>query len=111
MRRLRNTLTLFFLILFSCLIRAQVSNGISNDYLIIRNIIIEGNNVTKSRIIERELVFAIGDTIKKMELLPSIERSRENLLNIFLFNFVSFDAEHYPGNRIDIIINVTERWY
>ncbi|MBN1132244.1 MAG: BamA/TamA family outer membrane protein [Bacteroidales bacterium] len=82
-----------------------------NDYLVIREIIILGNRVTKPGIIERELLFNRGDTIKKMELIPAIQRSRENLLNTSLFNFVFFDANHYPEDRIDILISVTERWY
>ena len=46
-----------------------------------------------------------------MELLPTFERCRENLLNLSIFNFVSFDASHFPENRIDVIITVQERWY
>jgi len=90
---------------------AQDDMIIDNDYLIIRDIVIRGNKVTKDRIIIRELVFEEGDTIKKMDLIPGIKRSRENLLNTSLFNFVTFDAEHFPEERIDIIIDVVERWY
>lgn len=32
-------------------------------------------------------------------------------MNTALFNFVSFDANHFPGNQIDIVIVVVERWY
>ena len=84
---------------------------LSDDKLIIQDIFITGNNVTREPVILRELVFGIGDTIRKMELLPAFQRSRENLLNISLFNFVHFDAEHLPGNRIRVLIHVTERWY
>jgi outer membrane protein assembly factor BamA len=90
---------------------AQETMVISDDKLIIADVIIEGNQVTKPSIILRELVFEKGDTILKMELLPSFQRSKENLLNLAIFNFVLFDATHLPGNRIHVIIRVTERWY
>jgi outer membrane protein assembly factor BamA len=92
-------------------VHAQVDLGISDDRLVIEGFDIQGNNVTKEHIILRELVFGLGDTILKMDLIPAIQRSRENLLNTSLFNFVYFDAEHLPGNRIIIQITVTERWY
>lgn len=67
--------------------------------------------MTKRNIFLRELVFSIGDTIPKRQLIPALERSRENLLNLSLFNFVTMDAGHHPENRIDVIISVQERWY
>ncbi len=90
---------------------AQESFVIDADKLIVNEVFIEGNKVTKDFVITRELVFAIGDTILKMDLLPSIQRSKENLLNLALFNFVTFDVSHSPGSRITIHIEVTERWY
>ncbi len=84
---------------------------IADDWLVIGGFEIEGNSVTKERIILREMVFGIGDTIKKMELLPAFQRCRENLLNTSLFNFVYFDVEHISDNRIIVQIAVTERWY
>jgi len=89
----------------------QTEHEIPDHQLIINKIIIEGNRVTKRNIFLRELTFSEGDTIEKMELIPSFERSRENLLNLSLFNFVSMDATHHPGNRIDVLVNVQERWY
>ena len=89
----------------------QNGDSISDTKLIIRDVVIEGNKVTKRNIILRELVFVRGDTIEKMELLTTLERSKENLLNLSIFNFVSFDVKHFPGNRIDVIITVQERWY
>jgi len=100
-----------FLISHTLALHPQDTLIISNDKLVIEDIIISGNMVTRERIILRELTFGVGDTILKMELLPVFQRSRENLLNISLFNFVYFDATHMPGNRIKVLIEVTERWY
>lgn len=89
----------------------QDNSSVPDHQLVVRDVIIKGNKVTKPNIILRELVFSPGDTIDKMDLIPALERSRENLLNLSLFNFVTFDAEHYPGNRIDVLLEVQERWY
>ena len=100
-----------FLLGHALLIRAQEPLVISDDRLVVADILIKGNQVTKGPIVLRELVFGIGDTILKMELLPAFQKSKENLLNLALFNFVHFDATHLPGNRINVHITVTERWY
>ncbi len=92
-------------------IAAQDPLDFSSDRLIIDEITVQGNRITKEPIILRELVFGKGDTIKKIELLTDLQRSKENLMNLALFNFVLFDAEHSPGNRIKVIVTVTERWY
>lgn len=89
----------------------QNSDSLQDSQLIIRNFVVEGNKVTKEKIIFREMVFSKGDTIEKMNLIPALEQSRENILNLSIFNFVSLDVNHYPENRIDVIITVTERWY
>lgn len=101
---------LFFGLFFKAVI-AQEATFLPDSMLVIRDVQIEGNKITKRNILLRELVFSIGDSIPKMQLISSIERSRENILNLSLFNFVNMDVEHYPNNRIDVIIKVQERWY
>jgi outer membrane protein assembly factor BamA len=100
-----------FLLVVALQVNAQVADTVPHDRLLIKDIVIQGNRVTKDNILLKELVFSKGDTIDKMELIPAFGRSRDNLLNLSLFNFVSLDAEHYPGNRIDVILDVQERWY
>ncbi len=90
---------------------AQDSLLISDDKLYINDIQITGNKVTHESVILRELVFAVGDTVFKMELLNSLQRSRENLLNLAIFNFVYLNVKHLGNNHINLIIEVTERWY
>lgn len=100
-----------FLLGHTLITHAQEPLVITQDRLVIEDILIQGNKITKDPIILRELVFGIGDTVLKMELLPAFQRSKENLLNLTLFNFVYFDATHLPGNHINVHITVTERWY
>lgn len=77
---------------------------------IVSKIIIEGNNITKEKIIYRELLFQVGDTISKSNLETLRVKSRENLLNTSLFNFVTIEA--IPDSKfIRIVIILQERWY
>lgn len=82
------------------------------DTLTVGRILLEGNEVTVDRIILRELEFASGDRLPSWKLTELINRSRENILNRSLFNFVEISCEandttHYT----DVRIKVTERWY
>lgn len=90
---------------------AQDQLLISEDRLVVVGFEVSGNKVTKERIIIREMSFVLGDTLLKMDLIPELQRSRVNLLNTSLFNFVIMDVRHLPGNKIIVEISVTERWY
>ena len=78
---------------------------------IIDRIIITGNNKTKPRIILRELLFHEGDSLNPFVLNSAIATSKENLLNIGLFNFVDFHIYQALHGHVYIQIEVTERWY
>ena len=78
--------------------------------LIIKNITIEGNKVTKERIILRELSFTVKDTILPGQLNKKLLTSRQNLLNTSLFNFVTI-TPIINGDAIDINVSLIERWY
>jgi outer membrane protein assembly factor BamA len=93
------------------IILAQDTLFIADDKLVINDILIQGNKVTREDVITRELLFSVGDTVLKMELLPFLQRSKDNLLNLALFNFVHFRVTHLEENRIDVNVEVIERWY
>lgn len=111
MIRVHTILVFGIFLLLAPEIYAQEQLIISEDRLVVVGFEVAGNKVTKERIITRELVFGLGDTLLKMDLIPELQRSRENILNTSLFNFVSLDVNHLPGNKIIIQIKVTERWY
>ncbi|MBC8148009.1 MAG: hypothetical protein H8E98_08515, partial [Bacteroidetes bacterium] len=83
----------------------------SDDYFVINQIFISGNKTTKLHIIIRELEFRKSDTLSTKQLQEVLDNSRKNLLNTSLFNFVKLDTINLGENRIDINIDVTERWY
>jgi hypothetical protein len=82
--------------------------------LLVRDISLEGNKITKDKIIFREINFSTGDTIGEKQFKRALISSRENLLNTSLFNFVDiFDSIYLTDNvkQVDIKVKVLERWY
>ncbi len=98
---------LFFSLSFS--VYAQ-SPQEGSDNVIIRSISILGNNRTKGKIIRRELVFTENDTLKRNQLSELVKKSKENLQNTSLFNFVEIHTR-LEKNLVDIQIVLQERWY
>lgn len=82
----------------------------SQENFVVSEIKIVGNKVTKDFIIKRELLFKIGDSIPVNAIKNIIEKSKQNLINTSLFNFVYIDYIASDRN-MSIEINVDERWY
>ena len=110
-------ITALSIILLSGIINDTHAEGIQEGCdkskgVIIRSIDLQGNKVTKERIIFRELLFHPGDTICPDSLGVLMEKSRENLLNTSLFNFVTIDTVEVLGSSlVNVNIKMLERWY
>lgn len=114
-------LIIIFLIIFPCYLGANTffyfSPNDSSDslaekkYVVVSSIKVKGNDRTKEKIIIHELTFQVGDTISQQDLHEHIEKSRNNLLNISLFNYVYIDTLQIENNQIDLQVKVEERWY
>ena len=76
----------------------------------VSNIILSGNTKTQNDIIIRELSFEINKDYIASDLEKRIEKSKENLINLKLFNFVTINKIENK-NSIEIIIEVIEKWY
>ncbi|MDR3715539.1 MAG: POTRA domain-containing protein [Puia sp.] len=72
---------------------------------------IRGNRKTRAYIIERELTFKRGDTLRLDQLLQAFRLAREQLINIHLFNDAIVYVQDFRGHTVDIAIDVKERWY
>ncbi len=92
-------------------ISAQEGNTRSSDYFQITNIELSGNKITRPNIIRRELLFTEGDTLERSLMEEYLEKSRENLLNLSLFNFVTVEVEYSDAHEATVRITVVERWY
>lgn len=95
------------IVLFVCALATLCVKGQS---LHVQTISVLGNEKTKPEIILRELSFQEGDSIEVDQLDELLERNRQNVYNLRLFNKVVLSHEELQGN-IYIIIEVKERWY
>lgn len=91
----------------------SVADTVQNKTLEVNRIIILGNKVTRDRIILRELSFKPGDTISSNRIDNQLLRDRAKIYNLRLFNTVVVRRMDFDSlqNKIDIIIEVSERWY
>ncbi len=76
---------------------------------IIANILLLGNAHTHDEVVLRELTFTNGDTVKNVAY--EIQRSRSNLINTLLFNFVDIKETIIDSVFSDIVVVIKERWY
>ncbi|MBL7846901.1 MAG: hypothetical protein JNL40_05495 [Cyclobacteriaceae bacterium] len=83
----------------------------SHRLLQVDRVIIVGNKVTRRRIIERELSLKPGDTIRARSLEPTLTWDKNKIYNLRLFNTVSVRALDMGNDHIDILVELTERWY
>jgi len=88
------------------------TNVIVNEQqkLTIRNIIIEGNNITRSKVILREMSVKAGSVIAADSIDMLILQNKLRLFNLQIFNEVEQYTER-TGNELDWYITVRERWF
>lgn len=90
---------------------ANQKSSSANEFVVVADINIIGNKVTKKHIITRELSFKTNDTIRRADVSRKLKSTKENLLNTSLFNFVTVDTIPSGSQRVNILITVAERWY
>lgn len=94
--------------------KAQQANDTSlhslQDTVTISKIIIEGNKITRDKIILREIEFQQGEKVSQQQLDSLITKSSQNLLNRSLFNFATINKE-IDEDQCVARVDVTERWY
>ncbi len=106
-----NVLTFILLMIGTQHLCAQQRPVRSDTTFVVDNIHISGNKHTKDKIILREIELKKGDTLNLHQLLNKIIRSRQNLINRSLFNTVKITPKRHDFNKVDLYVEVTERWY
>lgn len=91
-------------------INAETQLGGNDTVVMVGEITITGNKVTKDRIIFRELEFSSGSSIELSKLDSLMVKSQQNLINRSLFNFVTLKKVTI-NDTVNVNINVVERWY
>lgn len=107
----RVNLILFPAVIFCISAFAQHKDSLDGKKMVIASIQIEGNYITKTSVILRELTFKKGDTIPLAKWAEISLRSKDNIMNTALFNFADIDTAAHPGAGTDVIISVVEQWY
>lgn len=77
----------------------------------IKEIVIEGNNKTRDKIILRELSFSKNEQYPLNELIEKFEKAKKQLLNTALFMDVAVSLLAIDGSEASVQITVRERWY
>ncbi|MCC6385137.1 MAG: hypothetical protein LC117_00385 [Bacteroidia bacterium] len=109
---LLNLFFYLFLILHTGFAQVDTIPG-ADQPVTVQEIIITGNDLTKTSIVKREIIIHQGDVLPFFALARAVERSRENLMNTSLFNFVttSIQTDANDSSRVFVIFNLLERWY
>jgi outer membrane protein assembly factor BamA len=81
-----------------------------DSILVVKSICITGNKKTKEKILIRELPVKVGDQIYHSTLDSMLERCKQQLVNLGLFNVVRVTHTQHEGES-EINIFVIERWY
>lgn len=100
--------------LFFCLQLALLSfPSVAQQQIVVDTVIMKGIKKTHPSVIFREITLAQGDTLSPEILDLKISQSRENLLNLPLFNFVETEVRKKEGsnNNVAVTFTFTERWY
>jgi outer membrane protein assembly factor BamA len=113
---------LLYLLIFFFTIAVQAQNhmpdnqlgilreSIADSLVRVGSIHLKGNKITRDHIILRELEFVSGEQIALSDLEDKLIKSRQNLMNRSLFNFVTIATEESNGT-VNIQVEVIERWY
>jgi len=86
-------------------------SSLADRLVYIDNIFLTGNKKTKDRIILRELSFKKGESYPFSVLENLLKLDREKIYNTRLFNTVEVGFIELDITSIDIVVDVTERWY
>ena len=98
---MKNILFFLLLLFFTEVTQAQIK---------VTSISLNGNLKTQNDIILRELSFEENENYTQKDLIEKIKESKENLVNLKLFNFVEINKV-VKDNTAQITIDVIEKWY
>ncbi len=90
-----------------------IASTLSGQSVTVESILISGLKRTKETIVLRELNFSEGDTLQQRDLGLTLERNRNNLLNLGIFNDVIVNISEWDTDRHHVIISIEikESWY
>jgi len=95
---------------------ARQKTELRNDSLMAERVTIDkiflvGNKKTKDKIILRELHIKQGEVYDANDLQDILRADRNKIFNLRLFNSVKITTLNLTPSLIDVVIQVSERWY
>jgi outer membrane protein assembly factor BamA len=90
---------------------ALVEGDTTQKFIEINRILIVGNRITRDQIISRELTLKPGDIIYVADLPGILDLDKKKLINTKLFNTVEIKTLPLDDRKVDLVIDVNERWY
>jgi len=91
--------------------RPPVVRDSTGRFVLINRIFIVGNRLTREQIIIRELSLKPGDLIYDLDLREVLDLDKKKLINTRLFNTVDIRTMELDENKVDLLIDLNERWY
>jgi outer membrane protein assembly factor BamA len=70
-----------------------------------------GNRITRDAIILRELSLKRGDIVYSTDIQTILDRDERKLINTRLFNTVEIRTLELEEGKVDLLVDVKERWY
>jgi outer membrane protein assembly factor BamA len=89
----------------------QPDTSKNGRFLNVSRVFITGNSRTRDQILLRELSLRPGDVVFSTEVDAILDLDRKKLLNTRLFNTVEIKTLELETGKIDIVVDVSERWY
>lgn len=83
----------------------------AGQILEVDRVLIVGNRLTRDHIILRELTLKTGDLVFSHELPGILDLDKKKLINTRLFNTVEIRPLETGSRKVDLLIDLTERWY
>ncbi len=83
----------------------------SANAVVIHEIRFNGNRRTKEAIIQRELDFRPGDTLRRADLSDRLEKNRRKVFNTNLFVTVGAKVTYLNDREVDVDLDLREQWY
>lgn len=88
-----------------------LAQGSDSSFVVVGRVLVNGNKLTKERIILRELDLKTGDTLRLADVADRLEKERRKVFNTNLFLSVVVELERLPAQQANVLVNVREQWY
>lgn len=89
----------------------EAASDSTGRFVLINRVFIIGNRLTRDQIIMRELSLKPGDLIFNLDLPEVLDLDKKKLINTRLFNTVEIRTMELEENKVDLLIDLNERWY